>query len=173
MDTSRIISLLSIILPFANETAIILTKSGLPAFRGLYRSCLHETILGELTVTSELKKKICRHSDYRNKIIIDLIAYFGIMLFISKNTLMYGYATGVACGVVLLFCSIMLPNMFLSTAIHKVVHIFRIRSPYLYIFVGVVLIAGLVGLTNLLEYEAQKLTKGIKIDPLSEKYTLQ
>jgi hypothetical protein len=173
MDTSRIISLLSIVLPFANETAIVLTKSGLPAFRGLYTSCFDETILGDITVPNELKKKICRHRDYRNKIIIDLIAYFGIMLFISKNTLMYGYVTGVVSGVVLIFCSIMLPNMFLSTAIHKVVHTFHSRSPYLYIFVGAVLITALVGLTHFLEYEVQQLTKGIKIDPLAEKYTLK
>jgi len=173
METASIISLLSIVLPFANETAIVLTKSGLPAFRGLYTSCFDETILGDITVPHKLKTKICRRRDYRNKIIIDLIAYFGIMLFIGKNTLMYGYATGVASGMVLIFCSIMLPNMFLSTAIHKVAHIFHTRNPYLYIFVGIVLIAALICLTNFLEYEVQQLTKGIKIDPLAEKYTLQ
>ena len=38
MQISNIIDKLSIILPFANETAIVLTHSKLPLFHGLYSS---------------------------------------------------------------------------------------------------------------------------------------
>jgi hypothetical protein len=171
MNTSNIISILCVILPFANETALVLTKSGLPMFQGLYSSCFDETILGDLQVPSSLKKKFCTKKDYRNKIIIDLIAYLGIILFIGKNTLLYGYVTGVATGMVLIFCSIMLPSMFLGAAIHKITHLFHTRNPYFFILVGVILITGLVFLTTILEAVAQYLTKSIKIDPNAEKHT--
>jgi hypothetical protein len=171
MDAATIISILCVVLPFANETAIVLTKSGLPLFHGLYSSCFDETILGDISVTRELKKKICRKKDYRNKIIIDLIAYLGIILFIGKNTLLYGYVTGVATGMVLIFCSIMLPNLFLGAAIHKITKFLNIHNPYVFIFVGISLIIGLIILTKILEAETQALTKSIKIDPIAEKHT--
>jgi hypothetical protein len=172
LPVSTIISILCLVLPFANETAIVLTKSGLPVFHNLYSSCFDETIMGDLQISADMKKKICRKNDYRNKIIIDLIAYLGIMLFIGKNTLIYGYATGVATGMVLIFCSIMLPNMFLGLAIHKITKFFHIHNPYLFILVGLFLIFLLIILTSILEYITQNLTKSIKIDPLTEKHTL-
>jgi hypothetical protein len=168
---SQIISILCLVLPFANETAIVLTHSGLPFFRGLYSSCFDETLLGDIKVPFELKKKICRKKDYRHKIIIDLIAYLGIILFIGKNTLMYGYATGVATGLVLIFCSIMLPSMFLGLTIHKITKMFHIHNPYLFILVGLSLIIGLIILTHVLEGITQNITKSIKIDPIAEKHT--
>jgi hypothetical protein len=171
MDTSTIISILCILLPFANETAIILTKSGLPYFHELYSSCFDETILGDIVIPRSLKKKICRKKDYRNKIIIDLIAYFGIVLFIGKNTLMYGYATGVATGMVIVFCSIMLPSLFLGMAIHKTTHLFHTRNPYAFISIGFFYVILLMLLTTVLEKQTQNLTKSIKIDPLQEKNT--
>lgn len=172
MDASTLISILCVLLPFSNETAIVLTSSGLPLFHQLYSHCLEESVLGDINVPIEVKKKICRKKDYRNKIIIDLIAYLGIILFIGKNTLMYGYVTGVATGMVLIFCSIMLPNMFLGKAIHKVTQMFHIRNPYLFILVGVTLISALILLTVLLEAVTQNITKSIKIDPIAEKHTL-
>jgi hypothetical protein len=172
MDVSTLISILCVVLPFANEIAIVLTSSGIPAFNQLYSNCLEETVLGDTNVPIELKKKVCRKKDYRNKIIIDLIAYLGIILFIGKNTLMYGYVTGVATGMVLIFCSIILPNMFLGKAIHKVTHKLHIRNPYLFIMVGVTLILALMLLTVLLEAITQNMTKSIKIDPIAEKHTL-
>ena len=171
MNASNIISVLCVVLPFANEISIILTKSGLPLFQNLYSSCFDDTILGDLKVPNEIKKKYCTKKDYRNKIIIDLIAYLGIILFIGKNTLVYGYATGVATGMVLIFCSVMLPNMFLGTAIHKITKLFKIRNSYLFIAIGVTLVIALIILTTLLEKITQNLTKSIKIDPINEKHT--
>lgn len=85
---------------------------------------------------------------------------------------MYGYVTGVATGMVLIFCSIMLPNIFLGAAIHKITKIFNIHNPYVFILVGISLIIGLIILTKILEAETQLLTKSIKIDPIAEKHTL-
>jgi hypothetical protein len=168
ITTSTIISILCVVLPFANLFSIILTESGLPAFHNLYSSCFDETIMGDLRISNDMKKKICRSHDYRNKIIIALIAYLGIILFISKNTLMYGYATAVATGMVLIFCTVILPNLFLGVAIHKITKFFHIRNPYLFILVGFLLIAALISLTVYFENIAQNLTKNIKIDPLVE-----
>jgi len=172
ISISTLISILCVVLPFSNEIAIVLTSSGLPLFKQLYSNCLEESILGDTNVPIELKKKVCRKKDYRNKIIIDLIAYLGIILFIGKNTLMYGYVTGVATGMVLIFCSIMLPNMFLGKAIHKVTQKLRIHNSYLFIIVGASLILALILLTVVLEAITQNLTKSIKIDPIAEKHTL-
>jgi hypothetical protein len=172
IPTSTIIHFLSLVLPFANEIAIILTKSGLPAFHNLYSSCFDETIMGDLQISKDMKKKICRNRDYRNKIIIDLIAYLGITLFIGKNTLLYGYATGVATSMVLIFCTVILPNKFLGLALHKITKWFHIDNPYLFILIGFLLIFILIGVTVFFEIIAQKLTKNIKIDPLAEEHTL-
>ena len=120
---------------------------------------------------NNLKKKICTKKDYINKIVIDLIAYFGIMLFIGKNTLHYGYVTGVVNGMVLIFCSIMLPNMFLGRTINKIIKICNIHNPYFYIFIGVSLIICLILLTATLERITQKLMKSFKIDFVTEKCT--
>ena len=40
-----IIFFASIILPFINETAIVLTKSGLSIFHNLYKSCITDEIM--------------------------------------------------------------------------------------------------------------------------------
>ena len=84
---------------------------------------------------------------------------------------MYGYATGVATGMVLIFCSIMIPNLFLGGAIHKITKLFKIKNPYIFIAVGITLIIGLIILTTILERITQNLTKSIKIDPINEKHT--
>ena len=171
IQISNIIHILSLILPFANETAIVLTHSGLPLFRGLYTSCFDETILGNIIVPNNLRKKICSTRDYINKVIIDLIAYTGIILFIGKNTLLYGYVTGVVNGMVLIFCSIMLPNMFLGSTISKIIKICNIHNPYFHIFVGITLIILLIILTSILEKITQELFKSVKIVPIQEKCT--
>jgi len=171
MDASTIIRILGTVLPFANETAIVLTSSKLPMFDNFYSSCFDETILGDLTVPKELQKKVCKPGDYYRKIAVDLVAYFGIILFIGKNTLLYGYATGVATGMVLIFCSIMLPSLFLGKSIHWVTNFLKIKHPYLYIVVGIFLIVMLIVLTHVLESITQNITKSIKIDPVSEKNT--
>jgi hypothetical protein len=92
-------------------------------------------------------------------------------LFIGKNTLHYGYVTGVVNGMVLIFCSIMLPNMFLGSTINKIIKFFNIHNPYFYIFIGISLIICLIIFTATLERITQQLTKSLKIDPLIEKCT--
>ena len=164
-----IIHYLSIILPFANETAIVLTHSKLPIFSELYRLCIDDALLKGFKVVKGLNEKVCTKQDHINKILIDLLAYFGIMLFIGKNTIQFGYITGVTTGLVLIFCSIMLPNMFLGMSIGKITNFFNIKNSYLFILIGISLIIGLMYFTTVMESITQNLTKGIKkIDPVEK-----
>ena len=167
---SKTIHYLSIILPFINEMAIVLTHSKLSLFSNLYRTCIPHDLLYDIRNESILAK-VCSRRDFRNKIIIDLLAYLGIILFIGKNTIEYGYATGVVNGMVLIFCSIILPNLFLGTAIHKTTTLLKIKSPFFYIVVGLTLIVLLMLFTAFMEATIQPLTKSIKIDPDAEKNT--
>ena len=167
---SQTIHYLSIFLPFINEIAITLTHSKLPLFSNLYRGCIPHDIVSDISYKTILDK-VCSKRDFRNKIFIDLLAYLGIMLFIGKNTLEYGYATGVATGMVLIFCSIILPTLFLGMAIHETTHLLKIKNPYLYIIVGLTFIGLLMLFTSLMESIIQNLTKSIKIDPEAEKNT--
>ena len=167
---SQTIYYLSIILPFINEISIVLTHSKLPLFSKLYRTCIPHDIVSDIRNESILAK-VCSRKDFRNRIFIDLLAYLGIILFIGKNTIQYGYATGVANGMVLIFCSIILPNMFLGMVIHETTHLLNIKNPYLYILVGFTLIVLLMLLTAFMESIVQQLTKSIKIDPEVEKNT--
>lgn len=146
---SPIIHVLSIVLPFANEIAIVLTHSNLPLFSKLYRHCFQSGVH---------KSKICTRQDYINKIVIDLIAFLGIILFICKNAINYGYLTGVATGMVLIFCSIIFPSLFLGFITEYATKSLGIKSPYLYIFVGIGIIIGLMFATDFLESIVQKIT---------------
>lgn len=168
---ANIIHYLSIILPFANETAIILTESKLPIFSGLYRKCIDVELLETAKIRTLLKHNICDFKDDKMKIIIDLIAYLGIMLFICKNTLHYGYVTGVCAGVVMVFCSMILTNMYLGNIVKYFTKLFSITNPYLFILVGILVVIGFIIFTNVLEMITQKLTKNITIDPEAEKHT--
>jgi hypothetical protein len=167
----NIIHFLSLILPFANETAIILTESKLPLFTGFYRDCIDVELLKTKKIRSLLENEICNFRDNKIKIIIDLIAYLGIMLFICKNTLHYGYVTGVAAGVVMVFCSMILTNLYLGKIVKYFTRLLQIESPYLFIFIGALVVVGYIIFTNILEIITQKLTKSITIDPEAEKYT--
>lgn len=140
------VHVLSIVLPFANEIAIVLTQSKLPLFSNLYRHCFHSGV------------HKCTRQDYINKVVIDLIAFLGILLFICKNAINYGYVTGVATGMVLIFCSIIFPTLFLGIMTKQATTFLGIKSPYLYIFVGMAIIIGLMFATNFLESIVQKLT---------------
>jgi hypothetical protein len=165
-----IIHNISIILPFINEIAILLTNSKLPFFANLYRTCIPHDAVSDIRYSSVLAK-ICTRRDFRNKIIIDLLAYLGIMLFIGKNTIQYGYVTGVANGMVLIFCSIILPNLFLGMTIHTITKFLKIKSSIFYILIGLMLIGLLMLFTAFMETNVQKITKSIKIDPEVEKNT--
>lgn len=170
---TNIIHYLSIILPFSNETAIVFTESGYPQFKNLYKSCFDSSLLGkhEPQLKRMLKDKLCTKRDYIHKILIDLLAYLGIMLLIGKNTLQYGYATGVVSGIVIIFYSIILPNMFLGFVTHKIMDLLHFHTPSAHIIVGLFLIALLIYITQLTESFVQKYTKNIKFDPEAEKNT--
>jgi len=151
MSSSSIIQVLSIILPFSNEAAIVLTNSHI--VKRLYVSeCHHPT-----------RRELAR------KIGIDLLAYLGIMLFIGKNTLMFGYVTGIATGIVLIFLSIILPNLFLHDTIEVVTKKLNHTSPYAKAATGIAIIVLLVLFTNYCESIIQPITRSIKIDPTNEK----
>lgn len=170
---TNIIHYLSIILPFSNEIAIVFTESGYPQFKNLYKSCFDSSLLGkhESQLKRMLKDKLCTKKDYIHKILIDLLAYLGIMLLIGKNTLQYGYATGVVSGIVIIFYSIILPNMFLGFTTHKIINLLHFHTPAAHIIVGLSLIVLLIYMTQITELFVQKYTKNIKFDPEMEKNT--
>ena len=115
--------------------------------------------------------KICTKKDYIHKILVDLLAYLGIILNIGKNTITYGYATGVVTGLLLIFYSIILPNMFLGFTTHKIMDMLKLHTPLAHVAVGVTLITLLILLTLFSETVVQNLMKKIKIDPETEKNT--
>jgi len=163
-----LITYLSFFLPLVHEIAITLTHSKLPLFEGLYRSCLEDSVL-EYGKRGSLAQHLCTSQDYVQKLAIDLIAYFGLMLFIGKNTIRHGYVTGIATGLVLIFVANILPNMFLGILIERIVHMVGMaHNPYAYILVGLVLIGVLVVVLGVLEKWTQELTRGIHIDPVDE-----
>ena len=163
-----LITTLSFLLPLVHEAAIVLTHSKLPLFDGLYRSCLEDSFL-EYGKRDAIKQHICSTQDYVKKLSIDLIAYFGLMLFIGKNTIRHGYVTGVATGLVLIFVANILPNMFLGISIERITHAIGTSNPYTYIAVGLLLIGLLIFVLSVLERLTQELTAGIYIDPDDER----
>ena len=130
VSTSTIIHILSLILPFANETAIVLTHSKIPFFNELYRPCIEGSIIHSANIKRMIQDKTCNTQDYIHRILIDLVAYLGIMLFICKNTLLYGYITGIFTGLVMIFCSMILTTLFLCSAITHITHILKIKNPH-------------------------------------------
>jgi len=101
--------------------------------------------------------------------VIDLIAYLGIMLFIGKNTLQFGYATGVTNGLLLIFLSIIIPNLYLHHSINIVQKYLRVTNMYMKAMIGMGLIVVLMLITNFLEGKVQAVTSGITIDPVNER----
>ena len=172
-NISNIIHILSIVLPFTNETAIVLTESGYTQFKDLYKVCFDKSLLGKKSykLQNMLKDKICTNKDYVYKILIDLLAYLGIILNIGKNTINYGYATGVVTGLLLIFYSVILPNMFLGFTTHAIMDMLKLHTPFAYVAVGFTLITLLIIVTHYSEILVQNLMKKIKIDPETEKNT--
>ena len=172
-NISNIIHILSIVLPFSNETAIVLTESGYSQFKDFYKVCFDKSLLGKNSskLQNKLKDKICTKKDYIHKILIDLLAYLGIILNIGKNTITYGYATGVVTGLLLIFYSIILPNMFLGFTTHKIMDLLKLHTPLTHVVVGITLIILLILITHYSETLVQNLMKKIKIDPDTEKNT--
>ena len=172
-NISNIIHILSIVLPFSNETATVLTESGYTRFKDLYKICFDRSLLGKNSskLQNKLKDKICTKKDYIHKILVDLLAYLGIILNIGKNTITYGYATGVVTGLLLIFYSIILPNMFLGFTTHKIMDLLKLHTPLTHVVVGITLIILLILITHYSETLVQNLMKKIKIDPETEKNT--
>lgn len=158
-----IIHWLSIILPFSNEIAITLTHSGIPIFKSLYRSCI-EGFLIDSAFRKKVENQLCNIHDSYHKIFFDTIAYFGIMLNICKNAIQYGYVTGIFSGLNLVIWSMLLTNMFLGPAIHYVSHLFHIKSPIMYILVGISLITLLIIITHYTELWVQHITQKIVVN---------
>ena len=155
---------LSIILPFSNEIAITLTHSGSPLFKSLYRSCIEGFLIEDRTIRKKIENQLCNFHDSYHKIIFDTIAYFGIMLNICKNAIQFGYVTGIFSGLNLVIWSILLTNMFLGPAIHFVSHLFHVKSPIMYIMIGIILIALLIVITHYTELWIQNMTRNITVN---------
>lgn len=155
---------LSIILPFSNEIAITLTHSGIPLFKSLYRSCIEGFLINDSKLRKKVENQLCNMHDSYHKIFFDTIAYFGIMLNICKNAIQYGYVTGIFSGLNLVVWSMLLTNMFLGPAIHFVSHLFHVKSPIMYIIVGISLITLLIVITHYTEIWVQELTKSVVVN---------
>jgi hypothetical protein len=155
---------LSIILPFSNEIAITLTHSGIPIFKKLYRSCIEGFLIQDDATRKKIENQLCNLHDGYHKIFFDTIAYFGIMLNICKNAIQYGYVTGIFSGLNLVIWSMLLTNMFLGPAIHFVSHLFHVKSPIIYIIIGISLITLLVIVTHYTELWVQHITQKVVIN---------
>jgi hypothetical protein len=166
----NIIHCASLILPFAHEIAMIPKKSNLPLFAGFYRDCI-DTELDTIREKKLLKNKTCTIKDKTTEIIIDFIAYTGILLLVSKNALIYGYVTGVTSGLVMLFCSVTLAHMYLGKIVSTINDFLGFKNPYILLIVSIFVVSMYITLARILEMFTQKLTKSITIDPEAEKYT--
>ncbi len=167
---TTIIHWLSILLPFANEVAITLSHSGIPLFKKLYRSCIEGFLIDDEVIKKKIEKKICTLHDNYHKIFFDVLAYFGIMLNICKNAIQYGYTIGVFSGLNLVVWSMLITNMYLGTSIHYITQFFDMKSPFMYILVGLILITLLVIITHYTEIWIQSAAGSIVIDPDVEQH---
>ena len=110
----------------------------------------------------------CSSYDTFRRIFIDLLAYLGIILNIGRYTIKYGYITGVVNGFVLIICSIIFPNLYLSVIIHKTKHFLNINTPIMIIILGLFYIIILIIITNLLQSASTYLFKHYRIDKINE-----
>jgi hypothetical protein len=165
---ANIIHYASLVLPFAHEIAMIPKKSNLPFFAGFYRDCIEVDTIQEKKL---LKNKTCNIKDETTEIIIDFIAYTGILLLVSKNALIYGYVTGVTTGLVMLFCSVTLAHMYLGQIVSTIDNFLGFKNPYILLIISIFVVCMYITLARMLEAITQKLTKSITIDPEAEKYT--
>jgi hypothetical protein len=166
---ANIIHYASLILPFAHEIAAIPKESKLPIFDGFYRDCID--IPTSVKQNTLFMRKMCTVKDKTAEIIIDFIAYTGILLLVSKNALIYGYVTGVTTGLIILFCSITLARMYLGKIVSTINDFIGFKNPYILLLISIFVVCMYITLARLLESIAQNLTKSITIDPEAEKYT--
>ena len=168
-SSDTIIFFASIILPFINEIAIILTKSGLPMFHNLYKICVHNDVFVLLSETCKKNKHIhCSDIDTFRRLFIDALAYLGIILNIGRNTIKYGYVTGVVNGFVLVIFSIIIPNLYLSQIIHNLKHFFHVNNPIINIIIGLICVIVLIFATKFFQDLSRKMFQKYQIDKINE-----
>lgn len=143
----NIMNILTIVLPFTNEIANVLTSTGYKYFENLYKPCIDDYLIDDKILKHINNKKICKSKDYFNKIIIDLIALLGIILNICRNTLENGYYDGILSGINIVFFSFIFPNLFL----HKIINYFVLKSKSMKLIVGLIIIFILMIITFLIE----------------------
>jgi hypothetical protein len=186
-STDEIINALSVLLPFANEVSIVLTNSGLSFFRDFYKICIHDDLIVQLPKAYRNDRSIdfivqlpkayrndrsivCTRSEALRRLFIDSIAFLGIVLTIGRSTMKFGYVSGVASGVLIIFFSMIVPSLFLSKiqiVCLEFLHV-GIEKPFLRIFIGLLIIAALVIITDkTIAFTQSKLQK-YKIDPANE-----
>ncbi len=168
-SADNIIFFASILLPFINETAIVLTKSKLPMFHNFYKSCIPDEVVDFLPESCKKNKDIiCSPYDTFRRLFIDAIAYLGIILNIGRSTIKYGYVTGVVNGFVLIICSIVFPNLYLGHIIHKLKQFLHIDSSVMSILIGLVCIIILIFATKFLQDLSTEMFQHYRIDKINE-----
>jgi len=168
-SADNIIFFASIILPFISGIAIILTKSGYSVFHNLYKICIHNDVFTLLSETCKKNKDIhCSHSQTLRVILIDALTYLGIILNIGRNTIKYGYVTGVVNSFVLVFFSVIFQNLYLSKVIHIFKNILNINNPIINIIIGLLCIIVLIFVTKMLQDVASKMFENYRIDKINE-----
>ena len=167
---SIIIDILSYVLPFVNEVANILTYSNIKIFKNLYRHCIDKYLIPHNIIKSISKNKLCNDWDTVSKILIDMIALFGIIINIAKNAIQFGYLTSILNGFIVIFISFVIPNLYLYRFIHFIKKYFKLKYKYSYILIGFFIILLTIGIMIGCEKLIQKYISNIIIDPELEKY---
>jgi hypothetical protein len=173
MQSDDYIRYASVMLPFINEMSIVLTNSGFPMFKDLYKVCIPKETLEKLPSKYHHDENlVCSMRQEFRKIVIDMIAYLGIMLNIGRNTLNFGYFIGVVNGLFLVFFSMIVPSLFLSRAQKALISKLAIGDErrIARIILGLACVILLMYVTDALQERMQKsLQKYIIIDAANEK----
>ena len=164
LNNDTIINFLAVFLPFTNEISNVLTSSGLPFFKNLYKQCIDPFIIDEELLKFINVDKICKQKHIISKLVIDLIALIGIIIYIGKNSIKYDLLTGILSGSMMVLFSFIIPNLFLHKTIHFIMKTFNLSGPFYSIAIGFFCIGILLISTILLEKIIIRLTKGVKID---------
>lgn len=164
MTVDTIINILSFILPFSNEIANVLTSSKLKVFKNLYKNCIDPLLIDSYQLKYIDNKKLCKIKNTLSKMLIDIIALFGIILNIAKNSIEYGYLAGILSGLIIVLLSFIIPNLFIHKIIHFFTNYFKSENPYLIICIGFIIIGILLGLSIFFEKIIIKYTEYKNID---------
>jgi len=167
---SIVIEVLSYILPYTNEIANILTSSGFKIFQNMYKHCIDRYLIPQNILKVISKDKICNQRDIISKIIFNIIAFTGIIIYISKNAIQYGYLTGILNGINIMLFSFILPNLYMFRLIRFIKNYFNLKNKYNTILIGLLIVAILIGFTILVEFIIYTYAAHVKIDPELEKY---